>query len=61
MNLYRIESLSVGVGKVGPGGINCPCCTKGPKNEIKPLIRRSVRRVSKHRLQKEKYEVDIAA
>jgi len=53
MDQFRIKSLCVGIGKVGPGGITCPCCTKGSKREVKPLIRRSTRRALKQELNKE--------
>ena len=28
----------------GPGGINCPCCTKAPPGELKVKSRRAYRR-----------------
>ena len=53
MNEYKAKALTVHIGKVGPGGPHCPCCTKGPWREIKPLVRRSVRRVWKQELRVE--------
>ena len=33
--------------RIGPGGIDCPCCTKLPKNELKIKERRMIRRKDK--------------
>lgn len=61
MNTYKSVSFGTKMCVVGPGGPNCPCCTMGPKRDLKPLIRRTVRRVMKQELHRESYEVDKAA
>lgn len=43
---------SVGKWAVGPGGINCPCCTKMAPNKMKVKVRRWER----HTFRMEDYE-----
>jgi hypothetical protein len=38
---------------IGPGGLNCPCCTKLPPDEMKVKQRRYVRRNEKMKLNKD--------
>src|SRR5689334_5501496 len=45
-------------GKVGPGGIGCPCCNpfgQSPRKS-KPAMRRIKRRVEKQKLKKENFD-----
>ena len=45
--------------KVGPGGINCPCCTKTPPGELKVKSRRAYRRtIVKREINLELAELD---
>lgn len=41
---------------VGPGGLNCPCCTKLPPDELKVKERRLNRRKTKIQDNLKKYE-----
>lgn len=41
---------------VGPGGLNCPCCTKLPPEEQKIKERRLIRRMNKIQDALKKYE-----
>lgn len=46
--------------KPGPGGINCPCCTKAPPGELKVKSRRAYRRtIGKREILSELAELDI--
>jgi len=38
---------------LGPGGINCPCCTNLPPDELKVACRRAERRKGKINIKKE--------
>lgn len=44
---------STGKLSVGCGGLNCPCCTKLPPNELKIKERRMNRRKNKQNIKKE--------
>lgn len=37
---------------VGPGGLGCPCCTNGPANVHKRIVKRRVRRKLKMEVKK---------
>jgi hypothetical protein len=41
-----------GKGRTGPGGIGCPCCTKGTRQYVKRLTARWARRMAKKETQK---------
>lgn len=53
-NIQRLTGHKKGAGHrnsgkylVGPGGLNCPCCTKLPPDELKVKERRLIRRKTK--------------
>lgn len=58
---HRHSSLYDGLSKwkTGPGGINCPCCTKLPPAELKVKSRRALRRtVGKREIESAIAELD---
>lgn len=56
MDLKRIAALHSKAGHLGPGGIECPCCTPFPKRVQKVVDRRAARMILKRWIRKELQE-----